>query len=95
MTLFSFGGIALAIQQRDKRIYVPLLAFLTVVIAHSISYMDLMYFYVRIPFLFIFTAFLICHLDLLLKNPQAALVQRGIVFTLAAFMLALYVAVIG
>jgi len=95
LTLFSLAGIFLAIRQNDKRIYVPLLAFLTIVIAHSISYMDLMYYYVRIPFLFIFTAFFICHLGLLIEKPHAGAVQRGIVFTLAVFMFALYIAVIG
>jgi hypothetical protein len=95
MTLFSLAGIFLALWQNDKRIYVPLLAFLTIVIAHSITYMDLMYYYVRIPFLFIFTAFFVCHLKLLTRKSNAVAVQRAIVFTLAAFIFALYAAVIA
>ena len=94
LTLFSLAGILLAIRQNDQWIYVPLLAFLTIVIAHSITYMDLMYYYVRVPFLFIFTAFFVCHLNLLIRNSHAVAVQRGIVFGLAVLMCALYIAVI-
>jgi 4-amino-4-deoxy-L-arabinose transferase-like glycosyltransferase len=95
LTIFSIAGIILALRQNDKLIYIPLLAFSTIVIAHSITYMDLMYYYVRIPFLFIFTAFFIRHLDTLFKNPVLVRIQRMILGFLAFFMLVLYLAVIA
>jgi hypothetical protein len=94
MSLLSLGGIYLAIKKNDRLIYIPLLAFLTIAISHSITYMDLMYYYVRIPFLFIFTAFFIKHLDVIFNKTNARLMQRITAFSLALLVFVLYMAII-
>lgn len=59
LTLFSFLGIFIAFRKKDTYILVPGLVLLNFCIAHSITYMDLMYYYIKMPFLFIFTAYFI------------------------------------
>ncbi|MCX6278135.1 MAG: hypothetical protein NT004_08560 [Bacteroidetes bacterium] len=94
MSLMSLAGIYFAIKHNDKLIYIPLAVFLTIVISHSITYMDLMYYYVRIPFLFVFTAFFIKHLGIAFKKSNGILVQKIVAFGLLIYTIFLYMAVI-
>jgi hypothetical protein len=95
MSMMSLAGIYLAITNSDHLIYIPLMAFLTIAISHSITYMDLMYYYVRIPFMFIFTAFFIKHIGLVFKGSNGEWLQRIIAIGLVVSMFCLFVAVIG
>ena len=57
LTTCSAIGIYLGIRQHDFSM-LPLLAiYMCVTVAHSITYIDVMYYYVKLPFLFIFFAF--------------------------------------
>lgn len=62
LTLFGFCGICMSIR-KDTFLLVPGLAYLCFCIAHSISYMDLMYYYIKIPFLFVFAGYFINEID--------------------------------
>ena len=95
MSLMSIAGIILSLKVGDKLIYIPLMVFLTIAISHSITYMDLMYYYVRIPFLFIFTAFFIKQIGSLVNKTKVAMYQKGITISLAVFMFLLTLAVIA
>ena len=90
----SLAGIYLAIKFNDRLVYIPLMAFLTIAISHAITYMDLMYYYVRIPFLFVFTAFFIRHIGILIKKSNGMMIQRVITLVLLTYMSLLYMAVI-
>ncbi len=63
LTLFGFLGIGIALIQKDNTILVPGLVYLCFCFAHSMTYMDLMYYYIKIPFLYIFTGYFINAID--------------------------------
>lgn len=63
LTLLGFLGIAVAIWKRDRSLLVPGLLYCCFSIAHSITFMDLMYYYVKVPFLYIFAGFFISQLN--------------------------------
>lgn len=63
LALAGYAGVLLACKRRDVSITAPLCAFATQILAHTISYTDLMYYYTRVPFLFIFAAFALRHAD--------------------------------
>ena len=70
ITITSLIGIGRGFWIRDRFLIVPFLIYLCVCIAHSITYMDLMYYYIKIPFLFIFFGFGVQALDLYkIKTP--------------------------
>jgi 4-amino-4-deoxy-L-arabinose transferase-like glycosyltransferase len=58
MTGLAAAGMVLAWRRREARMLGPGLAFACIALGHAISYMDLMYYYQRVPFLFLFPAFL-------------------------------------
>jgi hypothetical protein len=94
MSIMSLCGIYLAVKNKDYIIYIPLMAFLAIAISHSITYMDLMYYYVRIPFIFIFTAFFIKHIGFVFKKSITDLLQKIITISLVVGMFILYMVVI-
>ncbi len=57
LTVCSGLGFYLGIKNEDFSILPVLTVYLCVTIAHSITYMDIMYYYVKMPFLFIFYAY--------------------------------------
>jgi len=59
MTALAGGGIVVACKGRDSRALGPGMVFACLALAHAISYMDLMYYYQRLPFLFMFSSFLV------------------------------------
>ena len=59
LSLLSILGIILAVREKDGSLIAPALIYLCYCLAHSMIYMDLMYYYIKIPFLFIFTGFFI------------------------------------
>lgn len=61
LALVGYAGAVFAFMRKDPGIMAPLCGFATLVIGHSISYTDLMYYYARVPFLFIFAALALCH----------------------------------
>lgn len=63
MALLSLGGIVLGIKKRDAFLLVPGAVYLCVCFAHTITYMDMMYYYMKVPFLFVFSAFFLHKLD--------------------------------
>jgi hypothetical protein len=63
LTLFGFIGIGIALKQKDFSLLVPGLVYLCFCFAHSLTYMDLMYYYIKIPFLYIFSGYLVKFVD--------------------------------
>jgi hypothetical protein len=70
LTICAGAGFYLGIKNRDISIYPVLAVYLCVTIAHSITYMDIMYYYVKMPFLFIFYAYFLKQLTAL-QNSKA------------------------
>jgi hypothetical protein len=62
LELLSLGGFVVAIR-KDTSILVPGLVYLCFCVAHSITHMDLMYYYIKIPFLFVFSGYFINSLN--------------------------------
>jgi hypothetical protein len=56
LTTLAVAGAWLAVRQRLAWALAPGFAYLTICAAHTVVYMDLMYYYVKLPFLFIFAA---------------------------------------
>jgi len=59
LTLLSFMGIIIGIIRTDSFIMLLAAVYFCFAFAHSITYMDLMYYYNKMPFLFIFSGYLI------------------------------------
>lgn len=68
LTICSGIGIFLGIRNNDFSILPILAVYLCVTIAHSITYMDIMYYYVKMPFIFIFFAYFLKQLTALENN---------------------------
>ncbi|MBN8418023.1 MAG: glycosyltransferase family 39 protein [Verrucomicrobia bacterium] len=83
LTLAAYAGLAFGCLRRDPGLTAPLCGFMAVVLAHVISYSDLMYYYSRVPFLFLFAALLIRQAG----NLPARLSKAAAVWLPAAFML--------
>ena len=87
LAALSVVGLALAALQRDRQMLPPVLVGACVGLAHALTHMDLMYFYLRIPFLVIF-AFYALH-QLVPRGPNLVLRGRPIPAAMAAgFVLA-------
>jgi len=68
LTLFGFLGISVALIRKDASLAVGGLVFLCICLAHSITLVDMMHYYVKMPFPFLFTAYFTnalsgCHLN--------------------------------
>lgn len=59
MTALAAGGLLVAFRGRDRRALAPAAVFACLAFGHAVSYMDLMYYYQRVPFLVVFAAFLV------------------------------------
>lgn len=59
LTALAAAGAALAWRTRNARVLAPAAVFLCLGIGHALTYMDLMYYYQRVPFLYVFAAFLV------------------------------------
>jgi 4-amino-4-deoxy-L-arabinose transferase-like glycosyltransferase len=55
----AIGGVVIGIRAHDPWLLAPLVGTLSLALAHSVLYMDLMYYYVRLPFLFVFAFYAI------------------------------------
>jgi hypothetical protein len=55
----SAVGVGLALRKRDPTLLVPGCVYVCLCIAHSITTMDLMYYYIKVPFLFVFSAYFV------------------------------------
>ena len=56
-------GLADGLRRRDLLLLTQAAIFASLVLAHTLTYMDLYYYYVRLPFLFTFAAYGFAHLD--------------------------------
>jgi hypothetical protein len=56
LTALAVLGLARGIVKRDAFLVVPVLVYLCIAIAHALTLVDLMYYYVRLPFLVTFAA---------------------------------------
>lgn len=59
MTALAAGGLVVAFRSRDPQVLAPAAVFACLAFGHAVSYMDLMYYYQRVPFLFVFASFLV------------------------------------
>ncbi len=59
LEIFSFAGIVYALVNKEEFMIVPVLTYLCFAVAHSITYMDVMYYYIKVPFLFVFAWYFI------------------------------------
>ena len=95
LTLLGFIGIAIALKQKDLSPLVPGLVYLCFCLAHSLTYMDLMYYYIKIPFLYIFCGYLVSTADRkLITVPftgtklSAAIILNGVLVAIGVWMVA-------
>ncbi len=63
LTALSACGLLAAAWQRDRRLLAPLAVGLCVCVAHCVTWMDLRYYYVKLPFLFAFTGIAVARLS--------------------------------
>jgi hypothetical protein len=54
LSLLSAAGIVVAIHERDPFLAVPGLVFLCFAVAYSLTWLEVLYYYIKLPFLFIF-----------------------------------------
>lgn len=59
LTVLSAAGIGLALWKRDPALLVPVCVYACLCIAHAITVMDLMHYYIKVPFLFVFAAYFV------------------------------------
>jgi len=59
LTVLSAVGVGLALRKRDPTLLVPGCVYVCLCIAHAITGMDLMYYYIKVPFLFVFSAYFV------------------------------------
>lgn len=57
MAVCSLAGIITGLSRREPFIIAPLLVLVCFCAAHAVSYMDMFYYYIKVPFLFLFTAY--------------------------------------
>ncbi|MHC4791869.1 MAG: ArnT family glycosyltransferase [Planctomycetota bacterium] len=95
LTLFGFIGIGIALKQKDPSLLVPGLVYLCFCLAHSLTYMDLMYYYIKIPFLYIFSGYLVNAVDRkLITVPfagakiSAAIIINGVMVVFGVWLVA-------
>ena len=93
LTLFGFIGIVIAIKKKDPSLLVPGLVYLCFCFVHSLTYMDLMYYYIKIPFLYIFSGYLLNAVDRkLIAVPfagakiSAAIIINGVLVVFAVWL---------
>jgi 4-amino-4-deoxy-L-arabinose transferase-like glycosyltransferase len=89
LLICGMWGIVLAIYRKDEAVLVPVMVFLCFCIAHCLSYMDLMYYYIKLPFLYIFYGFFLkgvgkCQITLPFKGLKipASCLSNGIMIVL-------------
>jgi hypothetical protein len=59
LTALGGAGLLLAARDRDSTVLAPLAVYLCLLVAHSITWMDLMYYYAKLPLLFAFAFFFV------------------------------------
>ena len=59
LTALGLGGLVLAARERDLALLAPGAVYLCLVFAHAVTWMDLMYYYVKVPFVLAFAFFLV------------------------------------
>jgi hypothetical protein len=59
LTGLSLAGLIASAYERNLYLLVPFSVYLCFGVAHAITYMDLMYYYIKVPFLFIFSGYFI------------------------------------
>ncbi|MGD0021393.1 MAG: hypothetical protein ABSC54_03735 [Smithellaceae bacterium] len=94
LTIGAGAGFYLGIKNKDLSILPVLAVYLCVTIAHSITYMDIMYYYVKMPFLFIFYAYFLKQLTAKNSNCNyvlaTAVALPGLLTAVLLFNLILY-----
>lgn len=56
LTLLGGYGVVAACARRDAFLWIPAAVYLCISLAHALTYMDLMYYYIKLPFLAVFAA---------------------------------------
>ena len=51
LTLLAYGGALAGLWRRDRVVAIPLAAYACFAVAHALTWMDLMYYYVKVPFI--------------------------------------------
>jgi hypothetical protein len=59
LTAMAAAGIWIAWRNESAHALAPGIVFLCIAIGHALTYMDLMYYYQRVPFVYVFAAFLL------------------------------------
>jgi hypothetical protein len=55
LTALAAGGVIRAARRPDLRLLAPLCVYLCLAVAHAVTHMDLLYYYVKVPFLVVFS----------------------------------------
>jgi hypothetical protein len=61
LTALSFAALALAARRRDATLLAPAAVYACYVVAHALTWMDLMYYYVKVPFVLAFAFSFVDH----------------------------------
>ena len=56
LTALAGGGAWIAWRRKDLELMAPATVYLCLAVGHALTYMDLMYYYQRVPFLYVFVA---------------------------------------
>lgn len=80
LSICSLAGIFLGLRNRDLSIYPVLAVYLCITIAHSITHMDIMYYYLKMPFLFIFFSYFIKHWSTQKKHKPGSIPAASVTF---------------
>lgn len=59
LTALGAGGLLLAVRHRDQAVLAPAAVYACLLLAHSITWMDLMYYYVKLPLVWAFAFFFV------------------------------------
>jgi hypothetical protein len=86
LTMLGFAGAGLAVYRRDARMLAPAAVHACLAVAHSLSWMDFTYLYLRIPFNCLFAMYFI---DGLLNAPSSSPARRGAALAAAVTLVAL------
>ncbi len=81
LTILAAGGIVLALRRRDRHLLVAGAAYLCVCLAHTFTFMDVMYYYVKLPFLFLFAFYV-----LTLRHSLVGRIAAGLLGLTALWM---------
>lgn len=82
LTLLAFGGLLIAARQRDPTPWAALAVYACLCAAHSLVWLDVLYYYAKLPFLYVGAAYALDRLGRI-SPPGGARLARALTWTVA------------